>query len=320
MPRHLAPLSALVVLMVGLSTPVALSAQTGSAASLERWIRSGYEFSWVSGQPMREEVRQVWSQLGSGGVGYGFRTFQARKGAPDSVPSMEYWRVTLDELHTSVVGSIGLAWGVHTESFKAKGQPPDTVRVRFTNTLRWNGQRWENLLYHRDAQAFRESGGYLAAGELAAVPVPVASGAGPAQAGATEGTLSPIGAPVGAPARIEAGPACVVDLTQRYAVAGGLSGRMEINYRVLVHGPCGSPAGTFDEEWIAHGRFDGTVKGDSGSGTFVYTARVRDGGQVSGTMTFGGGLGGELAIRGRFSDASLAYSGAVGPESGIRRR
>ena len=110
---------------------------------------------------MPDQVRQVWSQLGSGGVGYGFRTFQARKGIPDSIPSMEYWHVTLDELHTSVVGGIGLAWGVHTEEFKMKDAPPETVRVRFTNTLRWDGQRWENLLYHRDAQVFGENGRYL---------------------------------------------------------------------------------------------------------------------------------------------------------------
>jgi hypothetical protein len=140
-----------------------------STSSLEQWIRSGFEFSWESGQPMRDEVRHVWRQLGRGGVGYGFRTFQARGDTAQSnsnqtpqaiLASMEYWRVTLDELHTSVVGEIGLAWGVYTEEFEVKGQPPETVRVRFTNTLRWDGQGWENLLYHRDAQAFGENGGY----------------------------------------------------------------------------------------------------------------------------------------------------------------
>jgi hypothetical protein len=128
---------------------------------------------------------------------------------------------------------------------------------------------------------------------------------------AVEGTLSPVGAPVGAPVRVEAGPACIVDLTQRYALDGGLSGRMEINYRILVHGPCGSPAGTFDEEWIAHGTFDGTLEGDSASGTFVYTADVRDNGQVSGKLAFGSGIDGELTTHGAFSDGSLAYSGSV---------
>jgi hypothetical protein len=165
MPRYLSRLNALAFLTLGLVSPVALSAQAVTAASLEQWIRSGYEFSWKSGQPMPDQVLRVWRQLGSGGAGYGFRTFQAREGPPDSVPRMEYWRVRLNELHTSVVGNIGLAWGVHTEEFKPKGQPPETVRVRFTDTLRWDGQRWEGLLYHRDAQLFGENGKYLKARE-----------------------------------------------------------------------------------------------------------------------------------------------------------
>ena len=112
----------------------------------------------------------MWSQLGRGGAGYGFRTIQGRGDTGESnanqasqglLANMEYWRVTLDELHTSVVGETGLVWGVYTEEFKEKGQSPQTVRVRFTNTLRWNGHEWENLLYHRDAQVFGENGRYL---------------------------------------------------------------------------------------------------------------------------------------------------------------
>ena len=74
---------------------------------------------------------------------------------------MEVWEVTLDELHTDVVGEIGLVWGAYTEEFKINGEPPEILRVRFTNTLRWNGQGWENLLYHRDAQLFDEDGAYI---------------------------------------------------------------------------------------------------------------------------------------------------------------
>jgi hypothetical protein len=144
------------VLFAGLvlALPTAAIAQEVTAADLEEWIRSGYELNWEAGQPMPDEVRAVWSQLGSGGVGYGFRTFAARRGPPDSVPRMTTWRVTLDELNTSVVGEIGLAWGVHVEEFTEQGKPRRVVRVRFTNTLRWDGQRWINLLYHRDAQEF----------------------------------------------------------------------------------------------------------------------------------------------------------------------
>jgi hypothetical protein len=95
---------------------------------------------------------------------------------------------------------------------------------------------------------------------------------------------------------------------------------MEIDYRILVHGSCNSPAGTFAEEWIAHGTFVGTLKDDSVSGTFVYTAEVRNQGEVQGRMVFGSGLDGVLTVHGRFSDGSLAYSGAVEPKRGIRSR
>ena len=144
------------VALLALTIPAVGSAQAPTSSSLEEWIRSGYEFVWQGGQPMDEQVRAVWSELGSGGVGFGFRTFAVRTGIPDSVPSMDYWRVTLDELHTSVVSDIGLAWGVHREEFRVRGGSPGTALVRFTYTLRWDGQRWENLLYHRDAQAFGE--------------------------------------------------------------------------------------------------------------------------------------------------------------------
>lgn len=160
--------------MVALATCCVLAAaparaQVPGADSLARWIRSGYSLVVDSGvlQPT-PLVREVWGELGWSGVGYGFRTHAARQ--PSAVPSMEafgsamdYFRITLDELHTEVVGDIGLAWGMHTEEFRVRGQPPETVRVRFTNTLRWHGARWRNLLYHRDAQVFDAAGRYIRA-------------------------------------------------------------------------------------------------------------------------------------------------------------
>jgi hypothetical protein len=123
--------------------------------------------------PDTQAIREVWGQLGFAGAGYGFRTIAARGGdsVPTSVPpigqlmaAMEYYRVRLDELHTQVIDGIGLAWGVHTEEFKPRGQPAEVVTVRFTNTLRWDGTRWSNLLYHRDAQVFDANGRYIRTG------------------------------------------------------------------------------------------------------------------------------------------------------------
>jgi hypothetical protein len=60
---------------------------------------------------------------------------------------------------------------------------------------------------------------------------------------------------------------------------------------------------------IARGALTGTLKGDSTSATFFYTAEVHDGGEVMGRMVFGGGLHGDLAVSGRFPDGDLRYAG-----------
>lgn len=138
--------------------------QASRADSLESWIRRGY----VLGTP---ESRETLRELGWSGVGFGFRSFAARGGAnagfEQSIEqfgaSMEYYRIRLDELQTKVDGDIGLAWGVHTEVFQVKGQAPESIRVRFTNTLLRDGRAWRNLLYHRDAQAFDANGRYIRA-------------------------------------------------------------------------------------------------------------------------------------------------------------
>ena len=52
------------------------------------------------------------------------------------------------------------------------------------------------------------------------------------------GLFKPKGPPNSPPIRIEAGESCIVDLTQAYIVSGTLSGSFEIDYRIVVHGPC----------------------------------------------------------------------------------
>lgn len=123
------------------------------------------------------------------------------------------------------------------------------------------------------------------------------------------GTFTPEGPPVGQPVRMEAGASCIVDVKQAYTIDGTLSGSLEIDYRIIVDGPCGSAIGTYDERWIAKGIFDGTLSGDNGTGNFSYTANVRAGGDVQGKMVFGQGLEGELNVSGNFNDGSLAYRG-----------
>jgi hypothetical protein len=152
-------------LVVALSMVCARTAvgQAPPADSLEQWVRRGY----VLGTP---ESRIIWRELGWNGVGFGFRTFAARLPATDSSftqsvgqfnSALDYYRLYLNDLQTKVEGDVGLAWGVHTEVFQVKGQAPESVRVRFTNTLRWDGRAWRNLMYHRDAQSFHANGRYV---------------------------------------------------------------------------------------------------------------------------------------------------------------
>lgn len=161
-PRCLLALTLAVVLDLSLVRPAA--GQAARPDSLEAWIRRGY----VLGTP---ESRETWRELGWSGVGFGFRSLAARGGADAGFEQsieqfasmMEYYRIRLDQLQTKVDGDIGLAWGVHTEIFQVKGQAPESIRVRFTNTLRWDGRAWKNLLYHRDAQVFNANGRYVRA-------------------------------------------------------------------------------------------------------------------------------------------------------------
>lgn len=125
------------------------------------------------------------------------------------------------------------------------------------------------------------------------------------------GTIKPNGHPVTRPVRVESGKDCIVDLIQPYTISGTLSGSLEINYRIIVHGPCGEPAGTYDEEWIAYGTFSGNIKGAPTEGKFTYVAKVRESGNIDGRIVFGQGIDAELQVKGNLKDDMLYYKGSI---------
>ena len=130
------------------------------------------------------------------------------------------------------------------------------------------------------------------------------------------GSLAPAGPPLAPPQRVGAGGHCIIDLSQAYVVTGSLSGSLTVDFRIITYGPCppGPPApGTFDEVWIAHGTFTGTLEGSAASASFSYVAKVRSGGNVKGTIVLGDGLGGALKVQGNFADGALSYRGRVTP-------
>jgi len=125
------------------------------------------------------------------------------------------------------------------------------------------------------------------------------------------GVFMPSDPPVEKPERIAAGKSCIINLVQPYNISGTLTGKVEFNYRILVKGPCGSPPGTFDEEWIAYGTFTGKVNGADVSGKMSYTANVKAGGNVDGQIVLGQGLEGELHVSGNFGNGKLSYEGMI---------
>lgn len=134
---------------------------------------------------------------------------------------------------------------------------------------------------------------------------------------AASGSFAPDGAPERPPVRVDAGGACVVDLVQDYTIDGALTGTLRFDYRILVRGPCGAPAGTFDEEWIAHGSSTGSALGQSAVASVLYTAHVGAGGSVNGTATLCGGVQGRIKVTGALAERRLSYDGFVGlPQDG----
>jgi len=126
------------------------------------------------------------------------------------------------------------------------------------------------------------------------------------------GFIVPAGPPSSPPRRVDAGNGCVVDVTQEYLIEGVLEGSLAADLRIHVEGPCGSPPGTFDEEWIALGESHGTVSGSPYSTRLIYTATVRNG-NIRGRITLGPELAGQLHIAGRFDPGRLSYSGWIVP-------
>lgn len=124
------------------------------------------------------------------------------------------------------------------------------------------------------------------------------------------GKLTPAGPPLH-PVRLDAGKSCIVEIRRAYTISGTLSGSVEIDYRILIAGPCDLPPGTYDEEWIAHGNFSGNVNGTPASGNLSCVANVKAGGEVNGRIVLGQGLKGELRVYGNFKDGKLSYEGWV---------
>jgi len=106
----------------------------------------------VVGFGFRELAHRDHAALGEGG--YWLQRLEGFFGR------MDYYRLELEDLQTSVTGDIGFAWGVYIEEFQEKGRPPERARVRFSKVLTKGASGWQVLLYHRDIQPFNAEGRY----------------------------------------------------------------------------------------------------------------------------------------------------------------
>jgi len=152
----------LVASIVFVALALVAHAQEPTPRDVEQHVRAGWA-AWNSGDPVR--ISELDAQ-----IGFGYRTRDPRPALSKEqrlaavkafLASVQYYRITPNEIHTAVDGDIGLAWGFFTEEFQVRGRAPEKVSVRFSGTLKRDKTGWRRLLYHRDAQPFDENSRYI---------------------------------------------------------------------------------------------------------------------------------------------------------------
>jgi ketosteroid isomerase-like protein len=113
------------------------------------------------------------ADLYSGGVGFGYRSREARppyetkEAYREALRSwlglFEYYTIAVEQVETAVDGDVGLAWGFYKEEFALRGREPEVVSGRFSEVMRREPSGWRTLLYQRDAQPFDGAGRYIPA-------------------------------------------------------------------------------------------------------------------------------------------------------------
>ena len=141
------------------STPIDLTPK-----DVERRIRHEWEV-WNSGDPdaIAANYSAPW--------GFGFRTREPRVPLPTKEAyrhsveqwqnTLDYYRIELDELHTTADGDVGIAWGYYHEEFQPKGGTPQVHHGRFSEVFKKDANGWRSLFYHREATPFDKNGRYV---------------------------------------------------------------------------------------------------------------------------------------------------------------
>jgi len=72
---------------------------------------------------------------------------------------------------------------------------------------------------------------------------------------------------------VQVGNFCQVEVDAVYPFTGDLEGTAELHFWALIHGPCGSPFFATKENYMATGKFTGTVLGKNGTLDLFYQGR-----------------------------------------------
>jgi hypothetical protein len=129
-------------------------------------VKSSFE-AWSA-----HDVERILEESGGagGGLGFGFRTRDARvgrtvveqrQGLTAWFGSLDRYRIDDIDVNCSVDDDLATVWGFFTEDFAHTGQEPERVRVRYSVVYRRAGNQWQPVWNHRDIQEFAEDGFYI---------------------------------------------------------------------------------------------------------------------------------------------------------------
>lgn len=133
------------------------------AAAMRDWVDASNGLATSSNHDERLRTFEA------NGRGFGYRTVAPRgpMSREEFGMAMDRWRGSLDRyrmelesLEPAVAGEVGLASGFYIEDFQHKGQPPERVRVRFTQAMVRDADGWRVIQFHRDIQPFDDNGQY----------------------------------------------------------------------------------------------------------------------------------------------------------------
>ena len=135
-----------------------------TASEVEQQVRASLA-AWNTGD--LDKIVDTPGISNNHGIGFGWRSRGARVGESREYQletirpffaTVEYYRIVDEEIHATVDGDVGFAWGFFTEEIQMPGEALQRVSVRFTTVFKKDDGRLRQVFFHRDAQSFDDQG------------------------------------------------------------------------------------------------------------------------------------------------------------------